>query len=303
MCQVLSYIKKNSIITLNGLWKVIKETFRSFFEEKSLFHGAALAYYTVFALVPLLYLSISYIGRIIGQDVMLRIIEDLLQNQVGISDVKGIMDFVGQLNFEKGNILFEVISFVVLAIASSAFIVCLRHSINDFYDLKINYSSRKRKLFKNLIFRAVSLAIVVVSVVLIIVIYFAQTIILSFSSDYLSTVEWIDFLFSNFLRHSLTYSSNAILFFIILKFVNDGAVYWKIAVLGALITALLLYIGQLLIKYYLFHIFYGGKSGGFAGTFFVLLAFVYYSSQIIFLGAKFTAVYARHVGRPIHFRE
>jgi len=303
MSQVLSSGEKNERITWPGLWKILKDTFRSFFEEKSLFHGAALAYYTVFALVPLLYLSVSYLGKITGQDIMLKIIEDLLRNQVGISDVKGIMDFVSQLDFEKGNFLFEFIGFVVLAVASSAFVVCLRHSINDFYDLEVNYSSRKKKLVKNLLFRAISLVIVVVSAILIIVIYFTQTILLSFSSEFLSSIQWLDFFFSNFMRHSLAVLSNAVLFYIILKYVHDGYVHWKIALLGAVVTALLLYGGQLLIKYYLFHIFYGAKSGGIAGTLFVLLAFVYYSSQIIFLGAKFTSVYAKHVGRPIHFRE
>ncbi|MEY4603713.1 MAG: hypothetical protein RIT43_1005 [Bacteroidota bacterium] len=303
MSQALSSGEKNKRISWFGLWNVLKETFSSFFEEKSLFHGAALAYYTVFALVPLLYLSISYLGKITGQDVMLKIIEDLLRNQVGISDVKGIMDFVGQLNFEKGNFLYEMIGFVVLAAASSAFVVCLRHSINDFYDLEVNYSSRKKRFVKNLLFRAISLAVVVVSAVLIIVVYFTQTILISFSSEFLSSSKWLDSVFSGFMSHSLTLFSNVILFYIILKYVHDGYVHWRIAVLGAIVTAFLLYAGQLLIKYYLFHIFYGAKSGGIAGTLFVLLAFVYYSSQIIFLGAKFTSVYAKHKGQPIHFRE
>jgi membrane protein len=79
-------------------------------------------------------------------------------------------------------------------------------------------------------------------------------------------------------------------------------VQWKIAIGGAVITAIMLYIGQLLIKYYLFNYFFGA-SAGIAGSLFIILAWIYYSSQIIFFGAKFTAVYARKVGRPIHFKE
>jgi membrane protein len=70
---------------------------------------------------------------------------------------------------------------------------------------------------------------------------------------------------------------------------------------GATATALLLYLGQLLIKYYLTNYFFAAE-GGIAGTIFVLLAWVYYSAQIIFLGAKFTAVYATMVGSPIHLK-
>lgn len=282
---------------------LIKDTFKGFFEEKGLFHGAALAYYTVFAMVPLLYLCIAYFGKIIGQDVMLEIIEDLLKTKIGIQDVSGIMDFIRQLNFEKGNWWMEIIGIGVLLVASSAFVVCLRHSINDFFDLEINYSSRKKKLVKNIIFRMVSLAVVAASTVLVIVFYFAQTVLVSLSSDFFNNVHWLDILLSNVLRHGLAIFSNALLFTLIFKYVHDGFVKWKLAFGGAVVTSVLLYVGQLLIKYYLFHFFFGAKSGGIAGTLFVMLAWVYYSSQIIFFGAKFTSVYARKIGKPIHFRE
>ena len=72
----------------------------------------------------------------------------------------------------------------------------------------------------------------------------------------------------------------------------------KLAAAGALITASLLYIGQLLIKYYLTHYFFA-RDTGIAGTLLVLLTWVYYTSQIIFFGAKFIAVYAKISGKPI----
>jgi membrane protein len=282
---------------------LIKETFKGFFEEKSLFHGAALAYYTVFAMVPLLYLCIVYFGKIIGQKVMLVIIEDLLRNKVGLQDVNGMMDFVSQLDFEKTNFFMELVGLVVLLVASSAFVVCLRHSINDFFDLEINYSSKKKKIVKNIIFRAVSLGLVAFSAVLVIVFYFAQTILISISSDFFNNHHIVDILLSNLLRHGLAILSNALLFTMIFKYVHDGFVKWKLAFGGALVTSILLYVGQLFIKYYLFNYFFGSQSGGVAGTLFILLAFVYYSSQIIFFGAKFTAVYAKKIGKPIHFKE
>ena len=303
MSQKPSSSKRNEYLPWVEVPGLIKDTFKGFFEEKGLFHGAALAYYTVFAMVPLLYLCIAYFGKIIGQDVMLQIIEDLLKTKVGIQDVTGIMDFVRQLNFEKGNWWMELVGIVVLLIASSAFVVCLRHSINDFFDLEINYSSRKKKLVKNILFRIVSLAVVAASTVVIIVFYFAQTVLVSLSSDFFNNVHWLDIILSNILRHGLAILSNALLFTMIFKYVHDGFVKWKLAFGGAIVTSVLLYVGQLLIKYYLFNFFFGGKSGGIAGTLFVMLAWVYYSSQIIFFGAKFTSVYARKIGKPISFKE
>jgi membrane protein len=89
-----------------------------------------------------------------------------------------------------------------------------------------------------------------------------------------------------------------IIFVLIFKYLHDAIVPWKIALAGSVFTSILLYIGQLLIKYYLTNYFFA-RDGGLAGTILVILVWMYYSSHIIFLGAKFTAVYARKIGKPL----
>lgn len=299
-----SVSKRNSDhIEIREIPGLLKDSVVEFFGEQGLFHGAALAYYTVFAMVPLLYLCIVYFGKIIGQSVMLEIIEDLLRHKVGIQDVAGIMEFLKSLNFEKGNFFMEMVGIVVLLITSSAFIVCLKQSINDFFDLEINYSTKKRMILKNLLFRLISMALVAALTVFLIIFYFAQTVVMSLSDSIFDNYEILDSIFSNVLNHGFAILSNAVIFTMVFKYVHDGYIKWKLAIGGAIVTAVLLYIGQLLIKYYLFHYFFGAQSGGIAGTLFILLAWVYYSSQIIFFGAKFTAVYAKKVGKPIRFKE
>lgn len=299
-----SVSKRNSDhIEIREIPGLLKDSVVEFFGEQGLFHGAALAYYTVFAMVPLLYLCIVYFGKIIGQSVMLEIIEDLLRHKVGIQDVTGIMEFLKSLNFEKGNFFMEVIGIVVLLITSSAFIVCLKQSINDFFDLEINYSTKKRMILKNLLFRLISMALVAALTVFLIIFYFTQTVVMSLSDSVFDNYEILDSIFSNILKHGFAIFSNAVIFTMVFKYVHDGYVKWKLAIGGAVVTSVLLYLGQLLIKYYLFHYFFGAQSGGIAGTLFILLAWVYYSSQIIFFGAKFTAVYAKKVGKPIRFKE
>jgi membrane protein len=82
---------------------------------------------------------------------------------------------------------------------------------------------------------------------------------------------------------------------------NDGKVDWKMAIRGSVLTTALLYLGQLLIKYYLTNYFFGA-GGGVAGTLLIILVWVYYSSQIIFFGAKFIAVYSKMTDREIKYR-
>ncbi len=302
MSEKSASTKKHKRLPLVEVPALIKESVVDFFKENGLFHGAALAYYTLFAMVPLFYLSISLFGRIIGQEVMLEIISDLLRNKIGVQDISGIMDFLNKLNFEKGNFLMEMVSIIALLVASSAVIVCLKQSINEFFDLEIKFSSKRKKIVKGILFRLLSMLLITAMTVFIIVLYFAQSILLSMNDSFFEGNELLNFILSGITKHGLAIFSNAVIFTIVFKYVHDGFVQWKIAIGGAVITAIMLYIGQLLIKYYLFNYFFGA-SAGIAGSLFIILAWIYYSSQIIFFGAKFTAVYARKVGRPIHFKE
>lgn len=280
---------------------LIKDTVLSFFEKEGLFHGAALAYYTLFAIIPLIYLSISFLGRIIGQDLMLDIIADVLRHKVGIKDIAGIMDFMKELNFDQGNFFMEMVSIIALIISSSAFVVCLKQSINDFFGLHVSFATRKRRFFKTIGFRLLSIVFVAILTILIIVLYFAQTLLMSASDSLFASHSVVNSITSNILQHGFAIFSNFIIFTMVFKYVHDGIVQWKLAMGGALVTAVMLYVGQLLIKYYLFHFFFAA-SVGITGSFFIILAWVYYSSQIIFYGAKFTAEYARRIDRPIQFR-
>ena len=302
MSEKSASTKKDKRLPLIEVPALIKESVLDFFKEQGLFHGAALAYYTLFAMVPLFYLSISLFGRIIGQEVMLEIISDLLRNKIGVQDISGIMDFLKQLNFEKGNFLMEMVSIIALLVASSAVIVCLKQSINEFFDLEIKFSSKRKKIVKGILFRLLSMLLIGAMTVFIIILYFAQSILLSMNDSFFEGNELLNLILSGITKHGLAIFSNAVIFSFVFKYVHDGFVQWKIAIGGAVITAIMLYIGQLLIKYYLFNYFFGA-SAGIAGSLFIILAWIYYSSQIIFFGAKFTAVYARKVGRPIHFKE
>lgn len=101
-------------------------------------------------------------------------------------------------------------------------------------------------------------------------------------------------------EHLVSIGINTILFALVYKFLHDGKVLWKLAFSGGLLTACLLHIGQIGLKFYLTNFFFGSQMG-IAGTLLIFLAWMYYTSQIIFLGAKFIKVYSELIGRPIVF--
>lgn len=284
------------------IWQLVKTTFVEFFKEESFLHGAALSYYTIFALVPLLYLAFATFGKIVGNAHMAEIIGGLLKEQVGIEDISGILSFLNGLDMEKGNFVSNVIGIVALLLSSTALLASLKGSINEFFDIKRVYHSHKTRILSHLFSRLISIFLLTVIGIVTVIIYFAENILLSFGDRLFGENDAVHSFFLNSMTHGLSILSSVVIFSFIFKFLHDGIVEWKLALAGALVTSFLLYFGQLLIKYYLGNIFFA-KDAGIAGTILILLVWMYYSSQIIFFGAKFTAVYGKMVGKTIHAKK
>ena len=301
MKKKLSLKKGIRHFTWSEVGKLVKTTFSEFFQEKSFLHGAALSYYTIFALVPLLYLAFATFGKVVGNVKMVEIIGKLLKEQVGIQDVSGILSFLNGVDMEKGNFFLNVIGIFALLLSSTALLASLRGSINDFFDIEPVFHSHKKMIIWHLVSRLVSISLLTTIGIVVIVIYFAQTFLLSFGTHLFEGREVIHGFVLSTIEHGLSIFSSVIIILFIFKFLHDGVVKWSLAFAGALVTGLMLYFGQLLIKYYLGNYFFA-KDGGIAGTMLVLLTWMYYSSQIIFLGAKFTAVYASMTGQKIVLR-
>ena len=166
--------QKNNKRPWYAILAVFKESIIGYFSEGAFFHGAALAYYTLFSFVPIVYLSTSIFGRVVGKENMQTIIIDLLQNQIGISDTKGLMDFLNSVNFDKPSLFLEIVSIGILLYGCSAFLVSLKRSINEFFDI-----SKKKRHEENIImdiigFRFLSVAYLAIFAFIIILLYFLQ---------------------------------------------------------------------------------------------------------------------------------
>lgn len=277
---------------------VFKDSIIGYFSEGAFFHGAALAYYTLFSFVPIVYLSTSIFGRVVGKENMQTIIIDLLQNQIGISDTKGLMDFLNSVNFDKPSLFLEIVSIGILLYGCSAFLVSLKRSINEFFNI-----SKKKRHEENIImdiigFRFLSVAYLAIFAFIIILLYFLQGFIFYAFTNYLHYKNgFVDFTLE-FFQHLISIFSNILIFTIVFKYIHDGFVPIKLAIKGAFVTSGLLFLSQLLIKYYLHNYFFLGNMG-IAGSLFIFLAWVHYSAQIVFFGAKFTAVLAERDGIKI----
>ena len=288
-------IENNSTNRWYSPFIILKDAFVEYIEEGAFFHGASLAYYTLFAFVPIVYLTTSIFGRIFGQENMENLIVDLLKNRVGITNSDDVMNILHQVNFNKPNLFLEILSIIILLYGCSAFFVSLKRSINEFFNI-----SRKKRQEVNILmdivgFRFLSVAYLGIFALIMILFYFSQTFVFSFLEQWIKSKNgFVDFTFS-ILQYVISILSNVFIFLIVFKFIHDGNVPWKIAFNGAIVTSIFLFLSQLIIKYYLINYFFLGNLG-IAGSLFILLAWVNYSSQIVFFGAKYTAVLAKKNG-------
>ena len=288
----------NKLISIKN---VLVETFIEFTKEKSFIHCAALSYYTVLTLVPIIYLGFISVGKIIGQSTMVEIISRFLHDNIGITDTSGIIDFLETVDFEHGNVVVEIFGLILILFSSSALFKALKTSINEYMNINRIFKTKRKKIIATIQTRLVSMLMLAFFGFVIILAYFSQTILISFGNmiftDEGSFLTWF---YHNSAQHGLAIASNVIIFMLVFKYLHDGFVEWKVAFIGSLFTSFLLYFGQLLIKYYLTTYFFA-RDGGLAGSMLIILVWMYYSAHIIFLGAKFTAIYGKRTNRPVRF--
>lgn len=269
-----------------------------FIKDGTFYHGAALAYYTLFAFVPIVYLTTSIFGRIFGSKTMESIIDDVFKNQMGINDSTGIMSLLNGVNFEKPSIWLEILSITIVIYTCSAFLVSLKRSINDLFKIKRSKIKEENLILDIIGFRFLSLGLLALFALVVILFYFVQIFVFSGLEYYLNANNFlVDFSFK-LIQYVISILSNAIIFTFIFKYIHDGKVEIKLAIKGAIVTSILLFFSQLLIKYYLQNYFTLGNLG-IVGSLFIFLAWVNYSAQIVFLGARFTQMLGEKIGAPI----
>jgi membrane protein len=288
--------KKGTVrLLLKAFWDALKE----YVQEGAFHHGAALAYYTLFAFIPIIYLATSIYGRIIGQDNMRQIVSSLLKSGLGIQDSGSILQLVESMSIEKPNFFLELVSIGVLLYTCSAFMISLKRSLNEFFNVS-KKSREESNLFMEIIgFRFVGVILLAVFALVIILFYFLQVFIFSAITNWLHWNNgFVDFSMQ-VLQIILTLLSNVLIFTLIFKYMHNAKVSLRVARDGAIATSLLLYLSQWLIGYYLHHFFIMGKLGV-ANSIFIMLAWVHYSAQIVFFGAQFTFQIGKVLNERIH---
>lgn len=275
---------------------IFKASATEFTNNNSFRHAAALSYYTIFSLPPLLLIVITLASSVYGGEALTGQIYGQLRGLVGASAAEFLQSSIAQFTLQNKSGLATVIGLGTLVFAATTFFVTLQESINDIWNLKVKTEGigigdfiRQRLLSFGLI----------LSVALLLLISFVVSALLGIFTGYLQRLlPEIGLIAIKVVDIVLSLGVTTLLFGLIYRFLPDAIIRWRDVGIGAFITASLFIIGKYLISFYISKANPGSAFGA-AGSAIVLLVWINYSSLIIFFGAEFTQEFADAFGQRI----
>lgn len=272
-------------------WEFLRETMQEWSKDNCLSLGAALAYYTIFSVAPLLVLVIAIAGLALGRSAAQGEIVARVHAEAGANIAQMVEGMITQLASPKSGIVATATSLFTIAFGASGVFGQLQTALNQIWSAPPRHDSGWRNMLRR---RASAFGMILVIGFLLLLSVVASTVLSGLS-------EWLDAhlpVASRLLplaNDGVSFGIVTLLFAAIFKVLPDARIEWRDVWLGAAITALLFTFGKSLIGMYLGRAGVGSVYGA-AGSLVVMLLWIYYSAQIFFLGAEFTEVYSRRYG-------
>jgi membrane protein len=283
-------------MTVRQLRMVVLEMLKGWWEDKAPRLGAALAYYTVLALAPVVVLILPIAGAIFGREAATReIIGEFadLVGKVGAEAVRTVLDSPGRLG-HPGR-LATVLSVIVLLFAASGVFAQLQDAFDTIWEVRPKPGRAAVLSFLRKRFLSFAMVLGICFLLLVSLIISAGLAAMRYyAAAELKSLAWV-WTIAHFV---VSFGVITLLFATIFKVLPDATVAWSDVWVGAAITSALFTAGKLAIGLYLGRSSFGAFYGT-AGSLVVLLVWVYYSAQILYLGAEFTKAWSRRAGHVV----
>jgi membrane protein len=253
--------------------------------------SAALAYYTLFSLAPLMVISIAIAGLVFGNDAARGAIVDQIQGLIGSDAAHGVQAMLTSARNPGRGIIAEVIGFVILILGATGAFSEVYTALNNIWQTPPEKLSGAWSVVKA---RLLSFGLVLVVGFLMLVSLLLSAGLVAFTK-YAGGLLPLPAIVFRVVELLFTTAILTALFAMIFRILPEAQIDWRDVWIGALATAVLFSVGKYLISLYI------GKSlpasaYGAAGSVVVLIAWVYYSALILYFGAEFTKAYAHRYG-------
>jgi membrane protein len=307
------------IQTIKDFFSLLWYTLLKFIREEGMNHAAALSYYTVFALAPILIILISLIGFFWGKvEIESHLFQEMSSvfGEGGAEQIRLMLDKVEN----DGSATATIIGFATLLFSSTIVFYTIQHSFNRLWNI---HHDIRHGFVKWVIDKFLSLAFItsfgflltislgVQAIISAVSHYFGSSMDSTFSnattaSPLLNEISaYIFMLYTDYfsfgfyvIEYLLVFTINALMFAGIFKFLPDARASWKVVIRGGLLTAVLFELGQMGIAWKMGTTDFSNSYGA-AGALIIVFVWIFYSSCILFYGGMFTFFYGEKIGQPI----
>lgn len=277
------------------VWSFTKELFTNFGNDDAFTLGAALAYYTVFSFAPLLVVAIAVASYFMGEEAVTGRLYGELEGLLGPDAATTLQEIVSNA-YQTGDSLWAtVLSIATLIFTATTVFATLKTSLNRIWEIEARPSN---SILGFIFTRLLSFSFVLGLGFLLMITLVVNALIIGFMDKIASLVPALSATLLAVTSWLISTLVTAVIFALLFRFLPDARARWKDIWAGAIFTALLFGLGRFLIGFYIGNSDFSSTYGA-AGALVTLLVWTYYNSQILFLGAEFTATWAKRRGFPI----
>lgn len=282
-------------VTFKGIWKVLKNSFKGFSDDRIMKLSAALAYYTVFSVGPLLIVIVSVCSLFFGREAIEGTIYGQIEGFVGKDAALQLQEIIKNAAIGGKGKVAAIIGIVTLLIGATSMFGEMQDSINMIWGLKAKPKSAWWSLIKT---RLLSFGVIGSLGFLLLVSLAISGLIEALSNRLMRYFPDITLILFYIINLVINFCVISALFAVIFRVLPDARIRWKDVMAGAIATAILFMLGKFAISFYISKSEVGSTYGT-AGSLVVLLVWIYYSSIILYFGAEFTKAYALKYGSEI----
>jgi membrane protein len=286
MSGAIAYIRLVPHVAIE-VFEIVRAAVRGWIEDRAASMGAAIAYYTVFSIAPILLLVIAIAGLAFGDQAAQGALVGNLSNLVGADGAQALQALIKQAAIGSAGPIATAISLSTMALAATAVLAELQSALKVVWRVE---AKPGRTIVIAIKYRLLCLAIILGCGALLGASLATSTAI-TVLSEYLTSVHAALPYILGVLNVCVTLGTTTVLFGMIFKILPDAPIEWRDVWAGAAFTAVLFTVGKHLLSLYI-----GGKNVtsvyGAAGALVIILLWVYYSAQILLFGAELTKAHA-----------
>ena len=283
---------------LSNLPSLLKLTYQDWKEDKASRLSAALAYYTIFSLAPMLLIIIAVTGLFWARDVVQTQVLNQIEGLVGAEGRAFIADLLTGASNPARGVVATIVGIITLLWGALGVFNELHNALNTIWEVKEEETAGFVEAVKKVIFGRLLSFSMLLGIGFLLLVSLVISAGLSAVQETIGNAIPVSEILLQIVNLIISIGVITVLFALIFKFLPDAEIAWRDVWLGAFVTSILFSIGKFVIGLYLGNSSVGSSFGA-AGSLVVLLLWIYYSAQILLFGAEFTQVYANNYGSKI----